>query len=129
MGTIYSATEKVQEFQREEFVFTEALARQYHAFAEAILSSLSSLTSFGVRSLGVEEEEFVGVKETIANHFSPLSALSFMIFILIYTSCLGTFAVMVQEVGKLRGILFLGYSFILAWMVSFLVYRIGGLLL
>ncbi len=129
MGTIYSATEEVEQSREEEFMLTEAIAHQFANFADAIVASLSSLLSLKVQSLSVDEGEFEGIKELIASHFTPLSALSFMIFILIYTSCLGTFAVMVQEVGKLRGVLFLGYSFLLAWVFAFAVYHIGGLLI
>ena len=125
MGTIYSATELTEE-KEEDFQPLEVAWEQLRSLGEAVLTSLKSVLSFKVLSLSVDESEYEGVKQVIGEHFTPLSALSFMIFILIYTSCLGTFAVMVQEVGKLRGVLFLVYSFVLAWLVAFAVYNLGG---
>ena len=128
MGTIFAATENVKEAQTQEFNLTEELKNQVVGLGEALVLALGSMLNPKVEALSVDESEYEGLKEIIAKHFSQLSALSFMIFILIYTSCLGTFAVMVQEVGKLRGTLFLGYSFVLAWLVAFLVYNVGRLI-
>jgi len=47
-----------------------------------------------------------------------------MVFLLIYTSCLGTYSAMGREVGYGRATLFLLYSFLLAWISSLLVFRL-----
>ena len=51
-----------------------------------------------------------------------------MIFLLLYTSCLATVAVMAREGGKKFAYLFLVYSFVIAWGVAFVVYHIGMLI-
>ncbi len=51
-----------------------------------------------------------------------------MIFLLLYTSCLATVAVMAREGGKIFGFLFLGYSFAIAWIAAFIVYSIGAII-
>ncbi len=124
MGTIYSAEiDTFEEAQEKPFSFSEAFKKQLLAFGSAVKDSVSSLLTFSIVSLQVEEEEESSLKEVIRKDFSPASAMSFMIFILIYTSCLGTFAVMVREIGKLRAVAFLLYSFVAAWVTAFLVYR------
>lgn len=61
--------------------------------------------------------------------FTPLTAYVLMLFILIYIPCLSTVAVVYRETNGWRWPLFLiFYTLVLAWFLSFLVYR-GGLLL
>ncbi|MDD2499091.1 MAG: ferrous iron transport protein B [Desulfitobacteriaceae bacterium] len=60
---------------------------------------------------------------------TPLTSYVFMLFVLIYIPCISTVAVFHQETGTWRWPLFLvGYTFALAWIVCFVVYR-GGLFL
>ncbi len=119
MGTIYSSA---RETTREEFRTAVALKEQIVSLGRSFKEAFSSLFTLSIMTFQVEEEE-ESLKELIRKDFTPASALSFMIFILIYTSCLGTYAVMVREIGKLRATLFLGYSFLMAWITAFLVYR------
>lgn len=59
--------------------------------------------------------------------FTPLVAYGFMIFVLISTPCLATIAAVRREVGW-KGVIFtLLYNTSVAWIVSFLIYQIGGL--
>ncbi len=57
---------------------------------------------------------------------TPLQALSFMTFVLLYTPCLGTVAAQLQE-SKSRNfaLLSLGWSLSLAWVMALIVYQ-GG---
>jgi ferrous iron transport protein B len=61
---------------------------------------------------------------------TPLQSLSFMTFVLIYTPCLGTIAAQLQE-SKSRGfaLLSLGWSLGLAWVMAFIVYQGGRLIM
>jgi ferrous iron transport protein B len=61
---------------------------------------------------------------------TPLQALSFMTFVLLYTPCLGTVAAQLQE-SKSRAfaLLSLAWSLALAWVMALLVYQGGRLLL
>jgi ferrous iron transport protein B len=65
----------------------------------------------------------------IGQTITPLQALSFMTFVLLYTPCLGTVAAQLQE-SKSRGFtaLSLGWSLALAWILALLVYQGGRLL-
>lgn len=61
--------------------------------------------------------------------FTPLVALSFMIFILIYFPCVAVIAAIKNESGHWKWSLFLAvYTTALAWMTSFLFYQIGSLI-
>ena len=61
--------------------------------------------------------------------FSPLVALSFMLFILIYFPCIAVVAAIKNESGDWKWSLFLTiYTTALAYMVSFLTYQIGTFL-
>ena len=124
MGTIYTSAEGIEP-QEEGFDAAEAFKDQVVGLGLAFRDALGSLFTLSITSLQVEEEEGEDtLRELIRRDFTPASAMSFMVFILIYTSCLGTYAVMVREIGKLRATLFLGYSFVMAWLVGFVVYRL-----
>lgn len=61
--------------------------------------------------------------------FTPLVALSFMVFVLIYFPCIATVTAIGREAGSWKWTLFvIVYTCLLAWIVSFVVYQ-GGLLL
>lgn len=60
---------------------------------------------------------------------TPLVAFCFMLFVLIYFPCIATLVAIKQESGSWRWALFSGiYTTVLAWVVTFIVYRIGVLL-
>lgn len=59
---------------------------------------------------------------------TPLVAFCYMIFVLIYFPCIATLAAIKGESGSWKWALFTaGYTTVLAWVVSFVIYRIGGL--
>ncbi len=61
---------------------------------------------------------------------TPLVAFTFMLFILIYFPCTGVVAAIKRESGSWKWALFsVTYSTTIAWIVSFLVYHIGMLIL
>jgi len=60
--------------------------------------------------------------------FTPLVALSYMAFILIYFPCVAVFAAIRKESGKWKWPLFTSiYTTLLAWLLAFAIYQIGGL--
>ncbi|MBQ8594193.1 MAG: ferrous iron transport protein B [Bacteroidaceae bacterium] len=66
----------------------------------------------------------------IAQTITPLAAVSYMLFVLIYFPCVATLAAIKQESGKWMWALFTAlYTTLLAWLVSFAVYQIGSLFL
>ena len=60
--------------------------------------------------------------------FTPLSALSFLVFILIYFPCVAVIAAIKNESGKMKWALFtMFYTTALAWLLAFAVYQIGSI--
>lgn len=124
MGTIYSVN---MQKKNEQFRFLPALETQVKQLGEATKESLMSLLTPRLTSMQTEEGE-PRLRNVIRSSFTPAAALSFMIFLLLYTSCLATVAVMAREGGKKFAFLFLGYSFVIAWGVAFIVYHVGSLI-
>ncbi len=124
MGTIYSVNAQKKS---TKFHFIPELENQVKQLGEATKSAFESLVTPGLQSMQTEEGD-QGLRNVIRSSFTPASALSFMIFLLLYTSCLATVAVMAREGGKKFAYLFLVYSFVIAWGVAFVVYHIGMLI-
>ncbi len=123
MGTIYmGAEEKTYEKTNLLEKGGEAVSGLFYALRDGISNMLQPSFSF----THIEEDEDKNLRNMIKESFTPLSALSFMIFILIYTSCLGTVAIMIREIGKKYALIFLGYSFIVAWLIALIVYQGGS---
>ena len=60
---------------------------------------------------------------------TPLVALAYMLFVLIYFPCIATFAAIKQESGSWKWAIFTaGYTTGLAWLVVFTVFQIGSLI-
>jgi len=64
---------------------------------------------------------------SLLNHYTPLSAYSFLVFVLLYTPCISAVAAMKKEYGRNMAIFSVAYQFGLAWVISFIVFRIGSL--
>lgn len=61
--------------------------------------------------------------------YSPLVAMGFLLFVLIYFPCIAVIAAIKNETGRWKWSLFLAvYTTILAWIVSFILYQGGSLL-
>lgn len=125
MGTIY-ATEVEKE--DKEFVLSTAIKEQAIGLANALKDSVINVFKPVPTAFEVKEEGSESLRTLIAKSMSPASALAFMVFLLLYTSCLGTVAVMWREAGKKFALLFLVYSLFIGWLLGFFAYRLGGML-
>jgi len=68
-------------------------------------------------------------KALLSSGMTPLSALSMMVFVLLYLPCLATIAVIRKETGSFKWTAFsIIYSTSIAWIASFCVYQGGKLL-
>lgn len=91
---------------------------------EVIVSTMATVYS-------IEGDPSSGMLQTIRDHsgFTPLSAFTYMLFILIYTPCLATLAVVKRETNGWKWPIFMAfYTLALAWVISFLFYHTGLLL-
>jgi len=86
---------------------------------EAVISTLAVLTG----TSGTE------LAEALHRLFSPLSAFAFLVFTLLYTPCVAAVATVRRELGSVSGtILIILYQTAFAWLVAFIVYKIGFLM-
>jgi len=70
-----------------------------------------------------------GLRSVLTANFSPLAAYSFMTMVLIYTPCVATLGAIKSETQSWKWPIFSAvYLFVLAWLVSFVVYQSGLLL-
>ena len=87
---------------------------------EAVISTLAVLTGAG----GAE------LKVVLSSLFSPVSAVSFLVFTLLYTPCVAAVSTVKRELGSLKGTaLIILYQTCFAWVAAFAAYRVFSLLL
>ena len=81
---------------------------------EAVVSTLGVLTGTSMETLG----------PALSGLFTPISAISFLVFTLLYTPCMAAMAAVKRELGS--NALGLGVAVlqcVVAWMVAFVVYQ------
>lgn len=86
---------------------------------EAVVSTLSVLMNTGTAELGA----------VLPSIFSGLSAVSFLVFTLLYTPCVAAVATIKKELGsraKTVGVVFMQCA--VAYLAAFIVYSIGSLI-
>lgn len=66
---------------------------------------------------------------TITTTFTPLTAFTFMVFVLLYFPCVATVTTLRREIGIKWALFSIVNSMILAWVISFIIYQIGILVL
>ena len=95
-------------------------------------SSVSLLTGLlaketVVASMGVI---FAGdLSATLPLYFTAASAISFLVFVLLYTPCISVIGAMKKEYGTKFTLFSSTYQLVLAWVVSFIIYHIANLIL
>jgi ferrous iron transport protein B len=94
------------------------------------VSAIPGVRMESANLLGVEEagEDTTRLQEALRASFTPLSAVAFNVFVLLYVPCMGTVAAMRQEFGWRWTLYQILYTCGLAWLVATLVYQVGGLL-
>lgn len=70
------------------------------------------------------------ISKSIRNNMTPLSAISMLIFVLLYMPCLSSIIAIKGESGKWKWALFVVvYTIALAWVSSTLVFQLGSLII
>ncbi len=75
-----------------------------------------------------EETSDTALATALRERFSPLAAVAFNVFILLYVPCMSSTAVMRREFGGRWTLFQLAYTLIVAWGAATLVYQVGLLL-
>jgi ferrous iron transport protein B len=104
------------------------------AAKEVIISTMGIVYGLGETNADSEGDktEVTPLKTRISSDpsYSPLSALSLMIFVMIYIPCIATLAVTRKELGSMKWVgVSVGYTLLLAYGLSVLVYQVGKIIL
>jgi ferrous iron transport protein B len=91
---------------------------------EVVVSSLGVL--YGAENGGSVNKELLNSK--IADSFSPLTAVSFMFFVLLYTPCIVALVTQIRELNSWKWTLFsITYQPLFAWLVALIIFQMGRL--
>ncbi len=103
-------------------VVVSTLGVLYHADENVQVQS-ASLTE------KLQSQTYTQGKKEGEKIFTPLVALSFMLFVLLYFPCIGVLAAIIKESGDWKwGVFTVFYTTAVAWVVAFVVYQTGSLL-
>ena len=101
------------------------------AAKEIVVSTMAVLTDAGDNEITLTEklQEQVYTQGDRAGEkvYTPLVAYSMMIFILLYFPCIAAITAIRKEAGRSWAAFTLFYTTGLAWLMSFIVYQVGGL--
>lgn len=90
---------------------------------EAVIGTLGMLYA------GQYAEEGAILVNAIRMHFTPLTAMSYMVMTLLYTPCAATLGTLAKETNSWKWPLFMAlYTFAIGWLVAVLIYQTGLLL-
>ena len=87
---------------------------------EAVVSTLTVLTGAGTDS---------ALSAALQAMFTPLTAFSFLVFTVLYMPCVAAFAAARRELGTGRAVVNAAFQTGVAYVVAFLIYQCGRLLL
>ena len=130
--TSYATILGVEEQEKtasEKPQFWKELKEQLEGLLNAIRQSVKNLISPFLPSLWEVEKPPSPLKEKIKNLFNKASALAFIVFVLLYTPCAGTVAVLAQEFGFRFALFSVFLNLTVAWISSVATYWIFSLIL
>ena len=121
----------MEEIEVEPTTLAEDLSFIGTGFVEATLRSGKILLSIlpGVDLVGAETApEDTVLSLALREHFSTLSAVALLVFVLLYVPCVATLGAIKHEFGRSWAVTSAIYQTVVAWIVAFLVYQGGRLL-
>jgi ferrous iron transport protein B len=94
-------------------------------------SSTALLTGLTAKEAVISTfQVLLGSDMSLTQLFTPLAAYSFLCFTLLYMPCVASLAVTKKEMGSIKSaLLAVGYQTGVAWIVAFLVYNVGRLII
>ena len=92
------------------------------AAKEVVVSTMGTLYS-----IQEADGQSDSLKTALYKHYHPLVGYNFMLFTLLYFPCMAGMVIFRKEAGTKEMLFQIGYTFLLAWAISFLVFQIGRL--
>jgi ferrous iron transport protein B len=94
----------------------------------ALRSTLSIIPGLDLVPEAAIEAQETALSSSLASAFTPLAAVAFVVFVLVYTPCVATLAAIRSEHGWRWAGFSAAYQFGLAWLLAVLVFQVGSLL-
>ncbi len=92
---------------------------------EVVVGSMGVLYAVGTDV----NEKSTALQQKLRNYYTPVSALAFMFFALLYTPCLVALVTVIRELKSWKWSVFsVAYQVLLAWTAATVVYQVGKLL-
>jgi len=131
MSQIYVG-EAEEEEAEEPTTFFQDLGGIVVGFVEAtvdtVKATISLIPGVDLMGEGEEEEEDTALIEALQGDFTPLSAVAFNVFVLLYIPCMVAIAAARHEYGNKWALFNAVYLTALGWIVSTLIFQVGRLL-
>ncbi len=115
----------------EPTTVTEDLVGIGQGFVDAVVQSAKIAADILPGVHLVDENaasEDTALSAELRDHFTPLSAASLLVFVLLYVPCVATLGAIKQEFGTSWAVTSAVYQTVVAWIAAFLVYQGGRLL-
>ncbi len=115
----------------EPTTFSEDLIGIGQGFIEATIKSGRILLNIipGVHLIDPQKEtENTALSDALRDHFTPLSAVALLVFVLLYVPCIATLGAIKHEFGSSWAVTSAVYQTAVAWIAAFIVYQGGKLL-
>jgi ferrous iron transport protein B len=129
MSQIYVGGGEEQSVQQT--TFSEDLAGIGQGFVKATISSGRILLNIipGMHLVDNQKEtENTALSAALREHFTPLSAVSLLVFVLLYVPCIATLSAIKNEFGSSWAVTSAVYQTVVAWIAAFIVFQGGKLL-
>lgn len=127
MGNVYIAESIQDEEDKKTITLQEFFKDTLTGFFNSFISLAKDIgEKFGLLTQTQEEEsKEESLMKAIKSQFTPASAYSFLVFLLLYTPCLATVFAIKQELGGVKWmIMSILINFTVAYVVSFTVFNI-----
>ncbi|HEY44232.1 MAG TPA: ferrous iron transporter B [Anaerolineae bacterium] len=131
MSQIYVGEEREDDIQ-ERSTFAKDIRSIGAGFLNATIEAGKELVEVLTPGLRIfqtnQEAEATALSEELNKVFSPLKALAFLVFVLLYVPCVATLATIRGEFGWKWAVFSAVYQTGAAWIVAVFVYQVGRLL-
>lgn len=100
----------------------------WNATVDTVKTAISIIPGVDLMGAEEEEEEDTALMAALRQAFTPLQAVAFNLFVLLYIPCMVALAAQIHEYGKKWALLNATYLTALGWLVATIVYQGGRLL-
>ena len=100
----------------------------WNATADTVKATVSLIPGVDLMGEEEEEEEDTALVQALQENYTPLSALAFNVFVLLYVPCMVAIAAQRHEYGDKWTLFNAVYLTVLGWVAAVLIFQVGGLM-